>query len=725
MTDGMDEIIGEFLVESREHLDRLDSDLVSLEQGGDPELIAAVFRSVHTIKGTAGFLGFARLEALAHAGEDLLGALRDARIAITPEVITPLLEMLDALRALLGTIEASGADDAEVGDLAALAAQLRAPLAPSAKSTPAPAEPTPQVDDAPVAEPVGEPVAEAATSVADAAPQPAVPPAVPPAVTPPAREKKPADAGSPLRVDVSLLDRLMNLVGELVLVRNHILQLTETIDTPELASAAQRLNHITSELQEGVTHARMQPIGNVWAKLPRLVRDVSRACGKTVEIVTEGAETELDKTILEAISDPLTHLVRNAIDHGIEPPAKRLAAGKTEAGTVKLRAYHEGGVVTIELSDDGNGIDPAAISRKAVASGLLSQERALAASDAEIVELIFHPGFSTAEKITNVSGRGVGMDVVRSSISAIGGTVSVESRLGEGTTFRVKIPLTLAIIPALIVAQGQARYAIPQVNLLELVRVEPNEVEWMPQAPVYRLRGQLLPLVYLSEALGVEPSADASYVLVLQAGATRFGLVVDEVRDTAEIVVKPLTSLLQGISAFSGATVMGDGHVALILDAVGLAEGIDAHADAATAEQAAVAAADDLESFLIAQVGADRRVAIPLAEIDRIEVFPLEAIERAGSTEVVQYRGAPMPLHRLSGFLGEYDVDSDGLHAIVCNPERPVGVVITRILDVTTASRAVLHNRQVTDSFVSGRGVLNGRVTDVVDLSSVLAMVAE
>ncbi len=705
MTDEMDEIIGEFLVEAREHLDRLDADLVELEKDGEnAETIARVFRSVHTIKGTAGFLDFPRLEKLSHAGEDLLGAIRDGKTPVSPAVITPLLDMLDALRVLLDHIEAHGNDKGDAGDLESLASALRDAIAPSSALA------APVVN--PVLIEVEEHVAELESAVADAV---STTPSAP--LEKVAHLQATAPTGSPLRVDVALLDRLMNLVGELVLVRNRILQLSEDSNDSALLSASQRLNLITSELQEGVTHARMQPIGNVWTKVPRLVRDVSRALGKQVEIVTEGAETELDKTILEAIADPMTHLVRNAIDHGIESPQVRAAAGKNPTGTLLLRAYHEGGIVTIELSDDGAGIDTARVGAKAVSSGLVSQERLSRMSEAEIMDFIFHAGFSTAEKVTNVSGRGVGMDVVRTSIGAIGGSVDVDSRQGRGTTFRVKIPLTLAIIPALIVAHESSRYAIPQVNLVELVRIDPLQVEGLTQAPVFRLRDGLLPLVYLSEVLGQPRNATSNYVLVLAAGSARFGLVVDEVRDTAEIVVKPLTSHLQGLGVFSGATVMGDGRVALILDAMGLAQHAMGNDDSHTDGTHAVDELDqDLVSMLVASVGEERRIAVRLSEIDRLEVFAVDAVERSVHQDVVQYREGTMPLRHLAGALGtSFIPGEEGLSTIVCGGTHPVGVVVEQILDVVAVPAAAIE--PVDSHMVTARAVIQGKVTDVVDLS--------
>lgn len=701
MADEMDEIVEEFLVEAREHLDRLDTDLVELEKdGANADTVARVFRSVHTIKGTAGFLDFPRLERISHAGEDLLGALRDGRTAVSPSGITRLLEMLDVLRAMLDHIEKHRTDDASVGDLDALAAQLRAEIDGPTTAT---AQPAP---------PVADPTEPAKTPTAAHDEQAA-------------RDTRPAEQaveakGSPIRVDVGLLDKLMNLVGELVLVRNSILSLADDANDAKLHSASQRLNLITSELQEGVTHARMQPIGNVWTKVPRLVRDVSRALDKQVELVTEGAETELDKTILEAISDPLTHLIRNAVDHGIETPEHRTAAGKDATGVIKLRAYHEGGIVTIELSDDGAGIDTQRVGQKAVANGLVTPERLARMSDAEIGDFIFHAGLSTAETVTNVSGRGVGMDVVRSSIASIGGSVEVESKRGAGTKFRVKIPLTLAIIPALVVSQGPNRYAIPQVNLVELVRVEPDEVEGFSTAPVYRLRGRLLPLVYLADVLETPRSDGAAYVLVLAAGATRFGLVVDDVRDTAEIVVKPLTSHLQGVGVFSGATVMGDGRVALILDAVGLAAHAMHTEDQSTAAlDATMASSQEITEMLLASIGGDRRIAIPLSEIERLEVFPLEQLEHSTGRDVVQYRDGTLPLHHVAPLLGsDFALSEDGVFTVVCG-ERQQGVIVEQILDVVQVPSASIEPVSEPGA-VRARVVANGRITDVVHLESLI-----
>src|SRR5208282_1986863 len=554
MNDSED-IVKEFLVESYENLDRLDRDLLELEKNpNDREILASVFRTIHTIKGTSGFLAFNQLGAVTHVGESLLGLLRDGQKAAAAAAAAGAGEMSggESSYAAAGTSKAGNAksESFEVGS-------FMITNEPAITACPAP--------PAVMAEKLA---AVPADEAADA--QPALQAAA-----------GPSAADRTIRLDVSLLDRLMNLVGELVLARNQILQFANRTEDSGLLLPSQRLNLITSELQEGVMKTRMQPIGNIWNKFPRTVRDLALGCGKQVRVEMEGQETELDKTLIEAIKDPLTHLVRNAVDHGVERPEVRQAAGKNPEGRLALRAFHEGGQVNIEISDDGAGLDQERIRNKAIQKGLISAEQAGRLTDREIVNLVFLPGFSTAEKLTNVSGRGVGMDVVKTHIEKIGGTVDLQSKPGQGVMVRMKIPLTLAIIPALIVTSAGERYAVPQVSLLELVRVEPaaerNGIEMIHGAPVYRLRGRLLPLVYLNRELqvGSEPSTavegdagdvQAVNIVVLEADGRQFGLVVDFINDTEEIVVKPLSKHLKSISVYAGATIMGEGKEALILD---------------------------------------------------------------------------------------------------------------------------------------------------------------
>ncbi len=609
----VDEIVGEFLVESHENLDQLDSDLVALEQDpASPHLLGSIFRTIHTIKGTSGFLGYGVLESVTHVGENLLSLLRDGKITLTPDITSVLLELVDALRGLLASLEATGAEGSpDHGALVARLTELQGggppePAAqPEQKEQEAEAEPA---DGTGPGELLGQVLVQAGRVGPDDVSLAVLEQgagdsrrigeilvehgAASPREVTEALETQTAKHGiadSSIRVDVDVLDSLMRLVGELVLTRNQIEQHSGKIADGELVRASQRLNLIASELQEGVMKTRMQPIDHVGSKLTRVVRDLGVSCGKSVRLEMQGRDTELDRTILVAVKDPLTHLVRNAVDHGIEPAQIRAAAGKPEQGVLLLRAFHAGGQVNIEIIDDGGGIDPAKVAAKAQERGLVPADELARMTERKIVNLIFLPGFSTASAVTNVSGRGVGMDVVKTNIEQIGGTVDVQSVVGSGSTFRIKIPL--AIIPALTVRCAGDRYAIPQVSLVELVRLEGTGeglgkgIEHLSGAPVLRLRDSLLPLVRLDEELGVvgtwadapraEPGIDGeqpTFIVVLQAEERQFGLVVDEVLDTEEIVVKPLSSHLKTLAVYAGATILGDGRVALILDALALAQ---------------------------------------------------------------------------------------------------------------------------------------------------------
>ncbi len=529
----------------------------------------------------------------------------------------------------------------------------------------------------------------------------------------------------------------MNLVGELVLARNQILQFTKTQDDSTFISTSQRLNIITSELQESVMRTRMQPIANVWNKFPRVVRDVSRMCGKDVELAMEGKDTELDKTILEAIKDPLTHLVRNAVDHGIEMPDIREQHGKPRQGSLVLRAYHEGGHVIIEIEDNGGGLATDRIRDKAIEKGLISVEQSRKMSETEIHRLIFAAGFSTAEKVTNLSGRGVGMDVVKSNIERIGGSVDVASKQREGTTVTIKIPLTLAIIPALIVSSGQNRFAVPQVSLLELVRIPGEErkrlVENIQGASFYRLRGNLLPLVFLNRELELnERSGNAERELnlvVVKADEQQFGLVIDEVHDTEEIVVKPLGRQLKDISVYAGATIMGDGKIALIIDVAGLARKSKLSTRASVEKELATEgtkSAGTLQTLLIVKVGGDR-MAIPLAMVNRLEEFDSSLLERAGGRIVVQYRGGILPLIELSGFFSTQGKSaSDGqVHVVVYSKAgATTGLVVDEILDIVEEDATILHKNGSRPGTL-GSSIIQKRVTDLLNVDEIIQVALE
>ena len=760
------EIVAEFLVESHENLDQLDRDLVELERTPDSrELLSSIFRTIHTIKGTSGFLAFNRLEALTHVGENLLSRLRDGKMVMTTRTAGALLTMVDTVRALLEAIE-HGAGDADPGvDVESvvsllervLAGDVEEPAAVAAEGGEQSTDPqTDSVEDAPPAQAAVEGGEQATVpeleSVQDAPPTAAAAPAPEPdpvaeelleqvldPVLDPVLDQAPEDVpaaaeaeegrrgvvDSSVRVDVDLLDGLVQLVGELVLTRNQILQRTEAADDVELVRASQRLDLVASELQESVMRTRMQPIGQVWSKMPRIVRDLAHQLGREVDLEMDGHDTELDRSLLEALKGPLAHLVRNSLDHGIEPPPARAAAGKPTAGRLLLRAYHESGQVVVEITDDGKGIDPRHIGDVAVRRGVVTREQLARMEPRDVLDLIFRPGFSTAEQVTNVSGRGVGMDVVRTSIERIGGSVDLTSTVGCGTTMRIRIPLTLAIIPALVVGQQGERYAIPQANLVELVRLEGQDlrenVETLAGAPVLRLRGRLLPLVSLSEALGGEKAdPDGLTIVVVQADETRFGLCVEEVHDTQEIVVKPIGRQLKSLPTYAGATIMGDGRVALILDVGGIARTRAIGAAHATEPEAQVGTVDS-RALLVLEVSQGRRAALPLTAVSRLEEFELGRVERSGGVEVVQYRDGILPLLRLAPAIGlaESPPAEDQISVVVHEDgQHRVGIVIDRVLDVV--EEQVVPTEVGRRNGVLGSAVVQDKVTDLVDLDAVV-----
>jgi len=758
----MDEIVQEFLVESHENLDQLDTDLIALEQEpGSRPLLGSIFRTIHTIKGTSGFLAYSKLEAVTHVGESLLSRLRDGELVLDPEMTSALLEMVDAVRGLLSSIEANGAEgDPDHTDLIARLTALQSPPSQDAAAVPVQRQTDDdeaiQPEEPAVVEVVIPRLGEMLVQSGVAAPTDVLAAVLDQTLGGDSRklgeilvskgraqqsevdtaletqgETRRSVSDSSIRVDVDLLDALMTLVGELVLTRNQIIQHAATREDADLVRSSQRLNLIASELQEGVMKTRMQPIDSVWSKIPRVIRDLSLTCGKQVRVEMEGKETELDRTILESTKDPLTHLVRNAVDHAIETPAERIAAGKDPEGLLLMRAFHEGGQVNIEITDDGKGIDPAVIGAKALEKGLVSPDQLSRMTPREIVNLVFLPGFSTAAQVTNVSGRGVGMDVVKTNIERIGGTIDVQSVVGRGTTFRIKIPLTLAIIPALTVTCAGDRYAIPQVSLLELVRLEGEAVtagvEQIQGAPVYRLRGNLLPLVYLDRELAVGPGEldrqrDTLFIVVLQADDRQFGLVVDGVCDTEEIVVKPLGKQLKGIPSFAGATILGDGKVALILDVLAVAQRSNV---LLTGRERGVGdrglrgetAVSEVESLLIVGLGEGRRMGIPLAMVTRLEDFPLDTIERVGSREVVQYRDQILPLIRLSSFLGTggYGEPSPTVQVVVYSENgRSVGLVVEQILDI--AEQAITARSDLDSHGLLGSAVVQDHITELLDV---------
>src|SRR6266567_392881 len=707
------EVVREFLVESNENLSRLDRDLVELEtRPQDAELLASVFRTIHTIKGTCGFLGFSTLERISHQAENLLSQLRDGRRSLDPDLVSLILETVDATRKVLGSIEATGKEGPE--QFTRLAERLR--------------ESAQQTDRGPAASAKVEVPNSVSESSAAAEPEP------PHEATKAADASgKPSAADGNIRVGVVLLDKLMDLVGELVLIRNQILQFPAERDDLVLSATSQRLNLITTELQEGVMKTRMQPIGVIWNKLPRVVRDLAVGLGKQIRLEMDGAKTELDRTIIEAIKDPLVHLVRNACDHGIQTPDVRQKSGKPSQGTLLLRAYHEGGQVNIEISDDGAGMDPAQIKQKALEKGILPLEVAQKINEREALNLIFRPGFTTAASLSNISGRGVGMDVVKTHIEKIGGTVELSSKLGEGTTVKLKIPLTLAIIPGLVVTSGGERFVIPQVSLLELVHLEGDSadrhIEYVHGTPVYRRRGKLLPISYLNEVVGLKTDrrGDAVSIVVLQAEDRQYGLVVDGISDTQEIVVKPLGKQLKGLSLYAGATIMGDGRVALILDVQGIGQASGVLEEPQDQLRGATAGTEHVEAeqhrLLLFRTGNYERIAIPLSLVARLEEFPRSSIERAGDSMVVQYRQRILPLIVLRNLLESGEAHgvttADPAQEIVFDDgDQRLGIVVDQILDI--AEQAITVRQRSTRKGFLGSAVVGTRVADFLDVDHVL-----
>ncbi|MEQ1884266.1 MAG: chemotaxis protein CheW [Bryobacteraceae bacterium] len=759
------ELINEFLIESGENLNRLETEIVDLEQRPkDPALLASIFRTIHTIKGTCGFLSFGNLENVTHIAENILSQLRNGERSLTPQLTSLVLEMMDAIRKELASIEATSLESGETYDdlrarLTRTCNEIRPEISvmapsPADHAGPGKATVTEAEESAPrmhqIVPTASElrPPAAVAIELVEAGQACAVSVSPPNKVSeeisvdPPAvgantaeAEKQTATkasiADSTIRVDVGLLDKLMNLVGELVLARNQILQFSSKQDDGTLNATAQRLNLITTQLQEGVMKTRMQPIGVVWNKLPRVVRDLAASCGKQIQLDMDGAETELDKSIIEAIKDPLTHIVRNCCDHGIETPETRMQAGKSGQGRLLLRAYHEGGQVNIEIIDDGGGINITRVKQKAVERGLLRPEQAEQMTDREAANLVFLPGLSTAKEVTSISGRGVGMDVVKTNIEKIGGVVDLTSRPGDGTTVKIKIPLTLAIIPGLVVSSGGERFIIPQVSLLELLRVEgeavQKQIERIHGAPVYRRRGSLLPIAFLNEVLRLPDSASESDVLnivVLQAENRQFGLVVDDINDTQEIVVKPLSKQLKGMTSYAGATIMGDGKVALILDVLGIGQlsGVlsESLEHTRTDDSRHEMAHEERQTFLLFRAGSFERIAVPLSLVARLEEFPASRIERAGGKLVVQYRERILQLTPLAPALGAGPCElTDPAQVIVfAEGDRMAGLVVDQILDIH--DEAIHIGSAGSQPRLTGSAVLGGKVTDFIDLPAVL-----
>ncbi|MBX7147946.1 hybrid sensor histidine kinase/response regulator [bacterium] len=710
----MDEILNEFLVECSENIERLENGLVELEKKPDNlDVLKIIFRAMHTIKGTCGMFGLGRMEKISHVAEDVLAKLRDGAIPVTAQAISAILVAIDIVKHIAECLERTGEEP--TGDDSVAIQNLKSVLDTdniisreenTTAITDTTSQNTPQQESKPVAS-----IAQSET-------------------TPKMETKAPASDQS-LRVNIGILDQLMNLVGELVLNRNQLLQLVRGEDESPYLNPIQQLNRVTSGLQEAVMKTRMQPIGNAWSKLPRIVRDLEQATGKKLELVMIGQETEIDRQILQAIQDPLTHCVRNSADHGIEKPDKRATSGKSPVGKITLKAFHEGGHIIIAIEDDGGGINPDIIKAKAIEKGLVSKEIANNLSDTQILRYIFEPGFSTAAKVTEVSGRGVGMDVVRSNIESIGGSVDISSTVGVGTCIKIKIPLTLAIISALIVRAGDGKgniFAIPQVGVLELVHIsETNRhfVDTIQGAKVLRLRGKLLPLITLSEVLGLKKENEINVehdllsIVVVQVADMQFGLIVDEIYDTQEIVVKPVGRLLREVNLFSGSTILGDGRVVIILDIARIsAQALpQVISDAAQAglDTAKEMGTSDKTSLLVFKSDSQSHFAVPLALVARLEEFETSKIEKVGNQLVVQYRNSLLPLIKASDKLNiEKFTDLPITAIIFTDGERGMGLLVEEIVDIVD-EHLKLDTSGIRPGFLGG-SIIAGRATELIDV---------
>jgi two-component system chemotaxis sensor kinase CheA len=749
----MDDLLREFLTETNESLDVVDVELVRFEQ--DPinaKILDNIFRLVHTIKGTCGFLGLPRLEALAHAAETLMGKFRDG-MPVTGDAVTLILSSIDRIKEILGELEKTehepdGSDPDLIGGLERMAMQQL----PAAAEPPAPVEP-PKATGSLVFQVLERPLRPGEVSLDELerafrdTPGPEAPRA--PAAKAKAKPVKPEravggkdedDKGDKLdskvanqsiRVNVETLENLMTMVSELVLTRNQLLEIVRRHEESEFKVPLQRLSNVTAELQEGVMKTRMQPIGNAWQKLPRIVRDLSAELGKEIELEMHGAETELDRQVLDLIKDPLTHMVRNSADHGLETPAERKTAGKPEKGTIRLSAYHEGGHIIIDISDDGRGLNTEKIKAKAVSNGIASESEVDKLTEAQIHKFIFAAGFSTAAQVTSVSGRGVGMDVVRNNVDQIGGTIDVKSVLGEGSSFTIKIPLTLAIVSALIVEAAGDRFAIPQLSVIELVRAQTNSehrIERIKDTPVLRLRNKLLPLVHLKRLLGIDEGSsepEDGFIVVTQVGNQTFGIVVDGVFHTEEIVVKPMSTKLRHISMFSGNTILGDGSVIMIIDPNGVARAFGASATGTAEEEIEAqrtASTTKTVSLLVFRAGSPELKAVPLSLVTRLEEVDCKKIELSNGRYLVQYRGHLMPLVQVND---QVRIRTEGTQPLLVFSDggRSMGLVVDEIVDIVE-DKLDIEVASVAGGTL-GSAVVRGQATEIIDVGHFLPLAFE
>jgi two-component system chemotaxis sensor kinase CheA len=739
MSMEFDDLIDDFVTEALEHLGDVESLLLSLESSTPEaagEAVQTVFRAVHSVKGAAGFLGLTRINGLAHAAENVLNLMRSSELAPTTQIVDVLLRSIDQLRGMVTNARES--NDVDVAELVRILDSL-AGVSPEVSQA-ASVEPAADTHSAAAEEVIAVPAeSESVSNVAETSPpkesKPSVQPATPTA-TAAENSKPPVDAN--IRVPVATLDRLMNLAGELVLSRNRLVQAVSTRQQHALETISSELDHVTCELQETIMRTRMQPIGNVFSRFTRVVRDLSAKLGKQCDLVIEGRDVEVDKSIAEAIGDPLLHLVRNSLDHGLERPEDRIRKGKGAAGRITLAAFHRGGKICIEIQDDGAGIPVAKIKAKAISQGLITQDQASRMADREALRLIFAPGFSTAVEVTDVSGRGVGMDVVRTNIAKLGGSVDIETRDAKGTTIRLTLPLTLAIIPALIVDSNGRSFAIPQANVCELLRIGADEIAErihnMKGAQILRIRDTLLPIFHLRQGLEQGDRAALAWdhtaskepvnVIVVEAGIVRFGLMVDELRDSEEIVVKPLGKHLKTCKMFAGATVLGDGGVALILDISGVAAQFDlARSDAASHAEGLEEFLEkhdaDQQTLLVFSNHPDEVFAVPMALVTRLERVRSSQIQRIASQDLLPYGKGTLPILRLENLIScGYPPEEQFVSIIVFNSRgREVGLVAAKLWDIRSVP-AEIDDSTFHESGVVGHILLEQQAARILDIQA-------
>lgn len=828
-----DELIQEYLVESREHLATIENDLLQIEQDGsaiDEQLVNRVFRAAHSIKGGAGFFNLVRIRKIAHRTESVLDMVRSRQMIPTPEVVSVLLLAFDQLREMLGRYGES--NQIEIGDfvdaLSALtASHLPAPQKDSLNSVVSLAVPggpkmieigafdleqarrggrtiylieydlirdIQRKDKSPLQvigqllkygsiiesrcdfDSVGTLDEEPSVSILfevlyasalepelindllDLPPskvkiiekkgsirslselanpaEPVATPTLPFAKPSIPTESSPTRSSAPettIRLNVELLDSLMNLAGEMVLSRNQLNEAVSQEDLGEIRASVHRLSLVTSELQTAVVLTRMQQVGSLFAKFPRLVRDLAKDLSKEAQLRIEGGEVEIDKSILEGLSDPLTHMIRNAVDHGLEDPEQRLASGKSAMGTVTLRASHQAGQVVIEIVDDGKGLSGERVAASMLKKGMISAEQLQSMSERDKMMLIFLPGVSTAEKLSDVSGRGVGMDVVKTNLDRLGGKIEIDSILGRGTSFRIKLPLTLAIIPSLLISDGNRRFAIPQVNVSELIRIPATQVssriDHAGDRQVLLLRDRLVPLVHLNAALGTEkyaaPKQDQAWLIVLvDTGSSEYGLVVEALHDTVEIVVKPLGRHLQGLGIYAGATILGDGRVALILDVAGIATRVGLReVVVATARSEELASGlGEARSFLLFENAPNEPCALPIEFVTRVERVTQDQIQFIGGRRSWQCGSGILPVLALSDQtqLAQLTEDQHWVVIVFERLGRTIGLLAAEPLDMVE-TWIEIDEYTLRQPSIAGSTVIKGKTTLVIDLGELAA----